>query len=192
MKRLLFFLSFSILLNVAAIGQDTLSIMKQNKQLHSPRKATFLSMAVPGLGQVYNKKYWKVPLVYAAIGVPLFIALDQQSKFDDFKGALAKRLDDDPNTVDNQYSGSLSDQGLRSLIEFHRKNRDVFLILTGVGYALNVVDAAVDAHFYDFDVSDDLSASFKPSVQFVGRQQLAVPSLTLSLKFTKKKARILF
>lgn len=191
MKRLSFILIFFLLV-IPAFCQDSLSAEKPNQQIHSPRKATLLSLAVPGLGQAYNKKYWKIPLAYAAIGVPLFIAIDQQSKFNDFKDALTDRLDDDPNTVDNQYQGSLSDQNLRSLIDFHRQNRDLFFILTGLGYALNVVDATVDAHFYDFDVSDDLSASLKPSVQFIMNQQFAVPSVTLSLKFTKKKARSRF
>ena len=170
-------------------AQDTLKVMEDSIPKHSPHKATIMSLALPGLGQAYNKKYWKIPLAIAVIGVPLLIGLEEQSKFDDFKSALGKRLDDDPNTVDDKYMTSLSNQNLRSLIDFHRKNRDIFFILTGVGYILNVVDAAVDAHFYDFDVSDDLSATIKPTIMFHGLNAQASPSLTLSLKFTKKKGR---
>jgi len=181
------FLFFSLSVQTQTLQKDSLSIAQDTLPIHSPKKATYLSLALPGLGQAYNKKYWKIPLVYALIGVPLAIAIDQQSKFDDFKDALSKRLDNDPNTIDNQYNGRFSDQNLRSLIDFHRRNRDIFFILTGVAYALNVIDAAVDAHLYYFNVSDDLSASLKPSFQFNNSTQQLTPSITLSLNFTKNK-----
>mgnify|MGYP005840927693 CR=1 FL=1 len=187
-----FLLGFYILLFSQLIGQntpsDTLAIQSDSLEKHSPKKATYLSLALPGLGQAYNKKYWKIPLVYALIGVPLVIGIDQQSKFNDFKDALGKRLDDDPNTIDDQYDGRFTDQNLRSLIDFHRRNRDIFFILTAVAYALNVVDAAVDAHFYDFNVSDDLSINFKPTIQFQPFERRLAPALSLSLKFTKNKS----
>jgi len=181
------FLFFSLSVQTQTLQKDSLSIAQDTLPIHSPKKATYLSLALPGLGQAYNKKYWKIPLVYALIGVPLAIAIDQQSKFDDFKDALSKRLDNDPNTIDNQYNGRFSDQNLRSLIDFHRRNRDIFFILTGVAYALNVIDAAVDAHLDYFNVSDDLAASLKPSFQFNNSTQQLTPSITLSLNFTKNK-----
>lgn len=162
-------------------------IVEEPIQKHSPRKATIMSMVVPGLGQAYNKKYWKIPLVYAAIGVPLYVALDQQSMFNEFKSAYLSRIDDDPTTVDRKYDGVYSNANLENLIDFHRKNRDLFYVLTGVAYILNVVDAAVDAHLYYFEVSDDLSGVFKPDFQYLAPQQTFVPSLTLSLKFGSKK-----
>ncbi|MBD99198.1 MAG: hypothetical protein CMO34_05080 [Verrucomicrobia bacterium] len=166
---------------------DTMRIIDENS--HSPAKATLLSLAVPGLGQAYNKKYWKIPLVYAAIGTSLYFALDQQSKFVDFKDALAKRLDDDPNTIDTKYMENFSDENLRSLIDFHRKNRDLLVVTTAIAYALNVLDAAVDAHLYNFDVSDDISGVFQPDVQFLPQQRQLVPSFKLSLKFGKNDHR---
>lgn len=158
---------------------------------HSPGKATLLSAVVPGLGQAYNKKYWKIPLVYAAIGTSLYFALDQRKKFEDFKSAYAKRVDDDPLTVDTKYK-LYSNNDLLNAIDFHRKNRDLLFVLTGVAYALQIVDAAVDAHLYYFDVSDNLSASIRPNVQYNMPQQLMVPSLTFSLKFAKKPRRSAF
>ena len=166
---------------------DTMRIIDENS--HSPAKATLLSLAVPGLGQAYNKKYWKMPLVYAALGTSLYFALDQQSKFVDFKDALAKRLDDDPTTMDTKYMENFSDENLRSLIDFHRKNRDLLVVTTAIAYALNVLDAAVDAHLYNFDVSDDISAVFQPDVQFLPQQRQLVPSFKLSLKFGKNDHR---
>lgn len=194
MKRILLFFFLLSFYSMSTVAQkvDTVKIDDQKLKKHSPRKATFMSLAVPGLGQAYNKKYWKIPLVYAAIGAPLYFAIDQQAQFNDFKNAYAARNDDDPSTVDNKYDGVFTDQNLLSLVDFHRKNRDLLYVLTAVAYALNVVDAAVDAHLYYFDISDDLSASFKPSVQYNYSNRLAVPSLTFSLKFTKKNKGITF
>ncbi len=168
---------------------DTVGLVVDTFPKHSPKKATWLSLAVPGLGQAYNKKYWKIPLVFAAIGVPLYFALDQQSKFDDFKEAYVYRVDEDPNTSDDKYIGVYSDDQLLALVDIHRRNRDLLFVLTGVAYALNILDAAVDAHLYYFEVSDDLSATIKPSFQFAPNTQFLVPSLTLSLKFGKKNHR---
>lgn len=183
---LLIFISLILSSSLYSQQSDTLFIEDQEYK-HSPHKATIMSMVVPGLGQAYNKKYWKIPLVYAAIGVPLYVAMDQQEMFNEFKSAYLKRVDDDPNTVDEKYDGVYSDANLLSLIDFHRKNRDLFYVLTGLAYVLNVVDAAVDAHLYHFDVSDDISGVFKPDFQYMAPQQTFVPSLTLSLKFGGKK-----
>lgn len=190
----------SILFSLLTIGfstslfaqQSDTVLIEETQAKHSPKKATIMSLVVPGLGQAYNKKYWKIPLVYAAIGVPLYVALDQQSMFNEFKAAYIKRVDDDPTTVDDKYTGVYTNANLENLIEFHRKNRDLFYVLTGVAYVLNVVDAAVDAHLYHFEVSDDLSADLKPDFQYLSYQQTFVPSLTLSFKFGQKKPKINF
>lgn len=167
--------------------QKSDTVILKEPPRHSPKKASIMSTLVPGLGQAYNKKYWKIPLVYAAIGTPLFLAIDQSNRFEEFKDAYLFRVDDDPNTVDLKYDGVYSDENLLSLIDFHRRNRDLFYVLTGVAYILNIVDAAVDAHLYHFDISDDLSASIQPNVQFVDPRSFSpVPSLTFSLKFGKK------
>jgi hypothetical protein len=183
----LLLLSFSMLHSQEA---DT-TLISDTIPKHSPAKATLLSAVVPGLGQAYNKKYWKIPLVYAAIGASLYFAIDQRNKFEDFKSAYAKRVDNDPLTVDTKYK-LYSNNDLLNSIDFHRKNRDLLFVLTGVAYALQIVDAAVDAHLYYFDVSDNLSASIRPNVQYNMPQQLMVPSLTFSLKFAKKPRRSAF
>jgi len=179
------FIFFSLLsINILFAQSDTLSL-KADAPKHSPTAATLMSMAVPGLGQAYNKKYWKIPIVYAVIGTSLYFALDQQSKFKDFRKALGNRLDDDSSTVDLKYNGKFTNDNLRSLIDFHRKNRDILYVLTAISYALNILDAAVDAHLYHFDVSDNLSGIVKPDFQFLAQEKRIVPSLQLSLKFGK-------
>jgi len=173
-----------------AQAQDTTYI--DSVPPHSPAKATLLSLALPGAGQAYNKKYWKIPIVYAAIGSAFYFARRQERSFSEFKDAYLARVDDDPNTIDDTYQNVYSNENLLSLIDFHRENRDLLYVLTVVAYVLNVVDAAVDAHLYYFDVSDDLSANIRPNFQFEPLQNQMIPSLTLSLKFGKKAPRSSF
>lgn len=153
--------------------------------LHSPKKATTLSAILPGAGQIYNKKYWKVPVIYGAIGASLYFAFDQRNQFKDYKNAYLSRVDNDPNTIDNQYTGVYSEQNLLSLIEFHRRNRDLLFVLAGLGYILNVVDAAVDAHLYYFDVSDDLSATLSPSVKYDQFSHSFLPAMQINIRLKK-------
>ncbi|MDC1451180.1 DUF5683 domain-containing protein [Vicingaceae bacterium] len=156
--------------------------------VHSPKKATLLSLAVPGLGQAYNKKYWKIPLVYAIIGTPLLFALQEGRLYDEFKDAYISEQLGEPHKYTDVYNGTQ----LNALLEGHRQNRDLFTVLTVAAYAMNILDAAVDAHLYNFDVSDDLSASLKPSFQYDRMSSAMIPSMTLSLKFGKKSQRNAF
>ena len=155
---------------------------------HSPKKATLLSLALPGLGQAYNKKYWKIPLVYAIIGTPLFFVLDEARLYNEFKDAYISEQLGETHKYTDVYNGTQ----LNALLEGHRQNRDLFTVLTVAAYAMNILDAAVDAHLYNFDVSDDLSASFKPSFQHDRMSNTMIPSMTLSLKFGKKSQKNAF
>ncbi len=164
---------------------DTLEIrLDPEVKEHSPKKATLMSMALPGLGQAYNKKYWKIPVAYALIATPLYFAIDQQKQFKNYKSAYLQRIDPNPNVTD-PYEGIYTEDNLINLVDFHRRNRDLFYVLTAVAYVLNVVDAAVDAHLYYFNVSDDISGLIKPDFQYLDNNTLA-PSLTLNLTFGQK------
>ncbi len=190
MKRWLLLFSFFCLIS-ATKAQQSDTLIVDTLEVHSPTKATLLSLAVPGLGQAYNKKYWKIPIVYAIIATPLYYALKQRKFYNDYRDAYVARVDGDSTTIDTQFEPLNDDQVLRN-IDFHRKNRDLLFVLTGVAYVMNVLDAAVDAHLYYFEVSDDLSARIKPSFQYSAPDRLFVPSVTLSLKFTKKNHRRAF
>ncbi len=155
---------------------------------HSPKKATFLSLVLPGLGQAYNKKYWKIPLVYAIIGTPLLFALQEGKLYNEFKEAFISEQLGKTHKYTDVYNGTQ----LNALLKGHRQNRDLFTVLTVAAYAMNILDAAVDAHLYNFDVSDDLSASLKPSFQFDRMSSSMIPSMTLSLKFGQKSQRNAF
>lgn len=162
-----------------AVEADT-TVVKQKKK-HSPFKATIMSTALPGLGQVYNGKWWKVPIIYGAFGGLIYSSVFNDLKCRTYKEAYLIRIDDDPNTTD-QFVGRYSDANLRELVDFYQRNRDLSLIFTGVVYALNIIDAAVDAHLKDFDVSDDLSLKVQPTMQPVGPAMMPMPAVALTLR----------
>lgn len=129
---------------------------------HSVSKATWLSVAFPGLGQIYNKKYWKLPIVYGAMATTIYFAVDNHTQYRRYLDAFYIRIDDDPNTTDEF---PLLDE--RQLIEFQdlfRKWRDLNIILTGFTYALQIIDAHVDAHLFYYNVDDDLTLRWEPTV----------------------------
>lgn len=134
------------------------------RKIHSPKKAIWMSAILPGAGQVYNRKWWKVPIIYGALGGLSYGIAWNHSMAMDFKSAYLARVDGDPNTID-PYVGRYSDSNLRDLRTYYQRNRDLCIIFTTVVYVLNLVDATVDAHLYNFDVSEDLSMRLNPCIQ---------------------------
>lgn len=124
------------------------------------RTAAMLSAVIPGAGQAYNRQYWKMPLVYAAIGGLGYWAYNNNKRYKSYSSSLRAMYDDDPNTL-SAYPLYTADQIIVQKNQY-KKSRDLALILCGVAYALNVIDANVSAHLKTFDVSDDLSLQFKP------------------------------
>jgi len=147
--------------------------------LHSPRKASIYSAILPGAGQAYNKKYWKIPVIYAGFGVLGYFVKTNNDEYKIYKEAYKFRLDGDETTTD-QFVGIYADQDLVTLKNFYRRNRDLSIIGMSVLYILNIIDASVDAHLFHFNVSDDLSLQLEPSLQ----QGLnTTPSLALRMRF---------
>lgn len=129
----------------------------------APSRAAFYTTVVPGLGQIYNKKYWKLPLVYAGIGVPVYFWADNQRNYDRYRNEYKKRLqgirdEDDPTF------GRLDDQRLLDGQNFYRRNRDLSVVVTLGFYILSIVDANVDAHLMQFNINDRLT--IKPAFEF--------------------------
>ncbi len=127
---------------------------------HSPKLASIFSMVIPGMGQVYNKKYWKVPVIYAGFGTLIYFANNNNNYYQKYKTAYQYRIDDDSTTVDNYPYAS--NENLLNQKDYWRRNRDLTYIGVIVLYVLNIVDASVDANFYDYDISDDLSLRVEP------------------------------
>lgn len=149
-------------------------------KVHSVRKATLLSTYLPGAGQVYNRKAWKVPIIYAAFAGMGYLIKFNHDNFKKFDNALLTRYDNDPNTVDD-YATIYSEDNLRSLSDFYRRNRDLSVIGITLIYVLNIVDAHVDAHLFNFNVDDDLSIQVNPILQMGPYSSSA--GLSLSLHF---------
>jgi hypothetical protein len=160
--------------------QDTLSF--DSIPLHSPVKASVMSAVLPGLGQAYNKKYWKIPIIYAAMATTVYLSVDLNSRFKNYKQAYIYRTDNDPNTID-PYELIYNDQTMVQLVDYYKRNRDFMYILTGLVYALNIIDASVDAHLFYFDVSDDLSLKITPNIQAVNFSQSRQKGFSITLNF---------
>ena len=113
---------------------------------------------MPGLGQAYNKKYWKLPIVYGAIGTSLYFYINNNKKYNNYRDAYKRRLQ---GFNDDEYQ-YLDDSRLIQAQRFYQRNRDLSLLVTVAFYVLNIVDANIDAHLAQFNVNDKLS--FQPEV----------------------------
>jgi len=148
---------------------------------HSPMKAALFSTFVPGLGQIYNRKIWKVGIL-AAGAAGLYYGFDyNQSSYKLYKTELIRRQTDDPN-LDPELE-RYSDSDLNELQDFHRRYRDMTVIGFALLYTINIIDAAVDAHLYDFNVNDNLSLRVRPAAVAYAGSFLPGAGLSFSLRF---------
>ena len=164
---ILFSLFFSVLSYHSNAQADTVKAdknVKNKKAIYrEARKATVMSAVIPGLGQAYNRKWWKVPIVYAGLGGFGYLFYTNQQNFAFYGKNLKYENDGDANTInETKYN---SDQ-LLTLKNEYRKYRDLGVIGITIIYVLNIVDANVDAHLKTFDVSDDLSLQIRPYSNF--------------------------
>lgn len=159
-----FFLLFQLYFDNLSVHAQTVQ-NTSDSTTHSPTRAAIYSAILPGLGQVYNKKYWKVPVIYAASGVVGYFYVDNNRNYQTYKKAYKYRTDNNPNTIDD-YIGIYSDENLKILRDFYRRNLELTIIFGAAVYALNIIDAAVDAHLFDFEVNDNLSIQIQPQHMF--------------------------
>lgn len=177
LAAVIIFFSSSVPAQDSVITVTDTSEVKVKK--HSPTTAAIFSAIVPGLGQAYNKKYWKIPIIYTGFGVLGYFIYTNADRYDKYQQAYHVRVDDDPLTVDdfvNQYS----DADLLTLKKYYRRNLEISIIGTTLLYVLNILDATVDAHLFYFDVSNDLSLRLEPYYYFSPQQKIFTG---LSLKF---------
>ena len=139
------------------------------------------SLCVPGLGQVYNKKYWKIPIIYAGLGATYYMFASNNKPYRNYKQAYINKTDTAASTVDT-YPTYTATQ-LQELQDYHRKYRDLSVIMTALMYTINVVDAYVDAHLMHFDVSNDLSLHIAPAINFYSVQRKPLAGVTFALTF---------
>jgi len=156
---------------------STTLIKKKKSFAKDPKRATLLSAVFPGSGQIYNGKYWKLPILYGgAFTLGYFINFNHQQYILTRNSYLLVKADP------NNYKSGYSAEQLVRLREYWRRNRDMLIIISGFTYLLNIADAAVDAHFSTFDVSDDLSMKVRPSLLMAGNQPVFGLGLALNFK----------
>lgn len=146
--------------------KDSVSFKKAKKEFNplAPSKAAFYSAVLPGMGQIYNKRYWKAPIVWGAIGGSVYMYIYNNDQYQRFRTAFIRRQ---AGFTDDEFNG----EGTLPLFDVERleyqqerfqSDRDLWLVAAIALYALNIVDANVDAHLKQFNIDDDLSIDFEP------------------------------
>jgi hypothetical protein len=155
-------------------AQDTIRIKSYAKR-YSPRKALLYAAILPGLGQIYNKKYWKLPLVYGGF----YLLIDQgvikyNNIYTTYKGYLFYNIEHNiTGSLTSPNSGARTTDQLRRIVDRARRERDFMIIMTAGLYLLQMVDAHVDAHLKEFDLNPNLHARLEPTLNqdpVTGRQ----------------------
>lgn len=136
------------------------SIQKVDLMAHSPKKAALYSL-FPGGGQIYNKKYWKIPIIYAGLGVSAYFMVWNHNEFKSYKEEAINRY----NYGITENYPELSDEQVLEAKEYYENNRNISFLVLLLVYFLNIVDATVDAHFFEYDVSPDVSFRAEPYIR---------------------------
>lgn len=148
---------------------------------HNPKKATLLSALLPGAGQIYNKKYYKAPIVWAGFAGLIYLVDRNAGLYQKYYNAYNIRTDGDEQTVD-EFVDVFSESDLKYYKDDFRRDRDLSIIATVGWYLICIIDANVDAHLFDFDVSDDLSMHIVPVNYNAGSR----PAYTTGISFKFK------
>ncbi|HET7360978.1 MAG TPA: DUF5683 domain-containing protein [Salinimicrobium sp.] len=189
----LLFLFFAVAQGFAQ--QDSLEIIKKGKvkvpeelgykpyDPLAPARAAFYSAILPGLGQAYNGKYWKIPIIYGALGVGVYFYINNDRQYDRYRDAYKSRLAGqmDDEFIDEDGEPILTREGLIDAQKFYQRNKEISILVIAGIYALNIIDANVDAHLAQFNVSEDLS--LKPTLnmdRYTGKTEYR---LSLNYKF---------
>jgi len=147
----------------------------------NPKKATVLALVLPGAGQIYNKKYWKVGIVYAGIGGLVYMYKWNSDSLRNYQAIYTSKIDGDSTTLD--LAPLRSDASIKNKRDFHRRYRDVSIIGFVALYALQAIDANVDAHLKEFRVNKDLSMKISPDIYAFKPSIGRYNGLTVSLRF---------
>lgn len=168
------------------IMDDSLTVKKsRNINPLAPSKAAFYSAVLPGLGQIYNKRYWKVPLVWGAIGGSVYAYTWNNDNYKRFRTAFKRRQ---AGFTDDEFNGEgifplLDDGDLENQQERFQRDRDLWLVLSIVAYSLNIIDANVDAHLKQFNIDNNLALDFEPYLDLNAVTNNPTYGMALTIKF---------
>lgn len=159
------------------------SIFRKPLNVLAPSRAAFYSAILPGLGQAYNRKYWKIPIVYAALGTGIYIYLDNDKVYNRYRDAYKSRL---AGHTDDEFYGDglapkVSSDGLIRAQNTLRRNKELALLITFGLYVLNIIDANVDAHLLQYNLDENLA--LKPHFKYDEKENASNLGLTLNFKF---------
>ena len=146
------------------VDKDSLAFaLKPHPFQPNPKKAGLYAAILPGLGQVYNRQYWKIPIVYAVMGTTGYFVANNLTNYRKYRKAYVGRLTD-PNYRDEFSELNVGDQiaYVKQIQDDYSKNLNISVLLTGVGYFLQVLDAITGAHLKNFDMSRDISMHVQP------------------------------
>jgi len=180
-------LSAATALDTTGIGMKSDSLLlhtppfMEKHFVPNPQRALWLSLIIPGAGQIYNRKLWKIPIVYGGFLGCLYALTWNNQMYSDYSQAYLDIMDDDPNTksYENMLPLNYSIEGredqykeiFKNKKNYYRKYRDMSIFAMIAVYLLSVVDAYVDAELSSFDISKDLSLRIEPAVFNIGRRQ---------------------
>ena len=162
--------------NIVYSKQDITSSVNFNNNI---KKSTRLSAILPGLGQINNKQYWKIPIIYGGYSVIGHYIKFNNKMYQEFRSALIYETDENTLTI-NPFP-NFSESSLERNMDFWRRNRDLLIIFSGVYYLLNIVDAHIFAHLKDFDTNDNISLKIKPSLENLNNTK--VIGLSININF---------
>jgi hypothetical protein len=183
------------------LSAQPLRAQVQDSVVHSPTKAWLLSAALPGLGQAYNQRYWKIPVIYAGFAAFGYFIQSNNFRYKTYRDAYNTRyaiehLEQTAPDYDaqkaaleaqqpSQFKNTPTDR-LQYYKNLYRRDRDFFIIMTTLFYMVNMVDAAVDAHFFTYDISNDLSLNWQPYVNdaYQASLQSMKPTFGINLSIT--------
>lgn len=185
LKKILFILCLlTIVITAYSQRVDDKPYVSDTTKWSRPKKATMMAF-VPGMGQIYNKKYWKLPIVYGGFAALIYSVGFYQTQYDQLKQAVLDRNAKKP--LSDPTLEPLDLANLISFRDFYRENRDLSWIGMGGLYALQIIDAAVDAHLQEFDVSENLSIKWQPDYRIQSGQTFVGATIWLQLGKSIKK-----
>jgi len=159
------------------------SIYIDEDQLNRPKKAAYLSAALPGLGQAYNKRYWKIPVIFGAFGTVGYFIGWNNNKYQQYRNAYLLKKSFPLEELEDDLAINISEDNLQRGLDFYRRNRDLLMIVLVGVYIIQILDAHIDAHLMEFDVSEDLTFRIEPGFESQSLWTSKQYGLKLSLNF---------